>query len=96
MLSQHDDEDDDSEKDDEDNYNTVMNKPLFNTDEDEEGEDDEDNDDKRKGVRWGADVVDHSRKDANKQVHFGNAQGNTNVGLVALNMGRTKIGFDND
>ena len=96
LLSQHDDEEDESEKDDESHYNNMMNKPLFNTDEDEEGEDDEDNEEKRKGVRWGADVVDHSRKDAGKAVHFGNAQGNPNVGLVALNMGRTKIGFDND
>ena len=75
LLSQHDDEEDDSNLDDETNYNAMMNKPLFNTDEDEEGEDDEDNEEKRKGVRWGADVVDHSRKDANKNkaVHFGNA-----------------------
>ena len=74
LLSQHDDEgEDDSNLDDEDNYNTVMNKPLFNTDEGEEAEEDDDAEEKRKGVRWGADVVDHSRKDANKAVHFGNA-----------------------
>ena len=76
LLSQHDDEgEDDSNLDDEDNYNTVMNKPLFNTDEAEEAEDDDEAEEKRKGVRWGADVVDHSRKDANKNkaVHFGNA-----------------------
>ena len=59
--------------DDEENYKSVMNKPLFNTDEDEEGEDDEDEEAKRKGVHWGADVADHSRKEPkNKAVHFGN------------------------
>ena len=54
LLSQHDDEGDDSSNiDDESHYKSVMNKPLFNTDEDEEGDEDDDNDDKRKGVTWG-------------------------------------------
>ena len=60
LLSQHDDEGDDSSNiDDESHYKSVMNKPLFNTDEDEEGDEDDDNDDKRKGVTWGQDVADH-------------------------------------
>ena len=100
LLSQHDDEGEDSSNmDDESHYKSVMNKPLFNTDEDEEGDEDDDNDDKRKGVHWGADVADHSRKEAKNKghgVHFGNAQSNPNAGIVALNMNRTKIGFDND
>ena len=97
LLSQHDDEDDSSNLDDEENYKNVINKPLFNTDENDESEDDEENDDKRKGVHWGADVADNNRKsDKGKGVHFGNASSNPNVGLVALNMNRTKIGFDND
>lgn len=96
LLSQHDDEGDDSESnlDAEENYKNVMAKPLFNTDEDEL-DDDDDNEEAKKGVHWGADVADHSRKEAkNKAVHFGNAQSNPNAGIVALNMNRTKIGFD--
>lgn len=97
LLSQHDDEEDDSNVDDEENYKSVMNKPLFNTDEDEEGDDDDEADDRRKGVHWGADVADNARKEGKgHKVHFGNASTNPNVGLVALNMGHTKIGFDND
>ena len=97
LLSQHDDEEDESAADEDDHYKTVMSKPLFNV---EDGDEDSENDDeeaKRKGVHWGADVTDHHRNAAprtQKSVTFGS--NNPTAGIVALNMNRTKIGFDND
>ena len=99
LLSQPDEpdseQDDGSKLDDEAEYQNIMDKPLFNTDgdEDEEPSDEE----KRKGVHWGDDVEQHTRDDrvrGQKTVQFGTPDSNT--GIVALNMGRTKIGFDQE
>jgi len=77
----------------------VINKPLFNTDEDQEDLEADDDEAKRKGVHWGDDVADHTRERARgqKTVKFGSAPDptkNKSTGIVALNMNRTKIGFD--
>lgn len=96
LLSQHDEEEDSEANDDEEQYQKQMAKPLFDV---EEGESDSGSDDeeaKRKGVHWGADVADHQRNAprTQKTVTFGTS--NPNTGIVALNMNRTKIGFDSE
>lgn len=71
-----------------------MAKPLFATDGDEDEEIAED-EAKRKGVTWGADVESHVRENVRSQktVNF-NTNDDPTKGVVALNMNRTKIGFD--
>lgn len=59
MLSQHDEEVDSEANDDEERYKNIMDKPLFDAEEDEEDFDSDDDEAKRKGVHWGADVADH-------------------------------------
>ena len=74
-----------------------MARPLFNTDEDEDEQADADEEAKRKGVHWGSDVENHTRKDnirSQKSVNFSNAHNNPAAGIVAVNMHQTKIGFD--
>lgn len=94
LLSQHDEEEEeDSNADAEEAYKNAMARPLFNTDEDDEDASADEEEARRKGVTWGADVADNGRKEGRqKTVSFGS--GNPNAGIVALNMNRTKIGFD--
>jgi len=74
-----------------------MAKPLFAPDSDEEEDAPGDEEAKRKGVTWGADVESHNRQGprTQKTVNF-NADNDPTKGIVALNMARTKIGFDTD
>lgn len=71
-----------------------MAKPLFNTDEDNDDADSEDGEGGRKGVTWGADVADNNRNVVRNQKTVSFGSNNANAGIVALNMNRTKIGFD--
>lgn len=74
----------------------MMAKPLFDVEEGEQDPESDDDEAKRKGVHWGADVNDYQRNvpRTQKTVSFGSS--NPNAGIVALNMNRTKIGFDNE
>ena len=73
-----------------------MARPLFATDGDEDDEVAEE-EAKRKGVTWGADVESHDRAGprTQKTVNFSHNDDPTK-GVVALNMNRTKIGFDTE
>ena len=73
-----------------------MAKPLFNTEDDESDDPlDDPEEAKRKGVTWGADVEEKVK--FGKKVTFGaNVPAGQATGIVAMNMNRTKIGFDHD
>jgi len=77
-------------------YKKMIDKPLFNTDEDNDDPDSEDGEGGRKGVTWGADVADNNRNAVRNQKTVSFGSNNPNAGIVALNMNRTKIGFDQD
>ena len=49
----------------------------------------------KKGVKWGADVEDHHRKDGMKRMGS-NVSGKGGGGLITNNMNQTKIGFGQD
>ena len=103
LMSQESDKKEDDDDDpfaDEEAYKNMMARPLFNTDEDEEDQDHDDDEAKRKGVHWGSDVADKQRGDKKgggmKSVTFDNRGSDGSTGIVALNMNRTKIGFDQE
>ena len=100
LLSQHDedvhgeDEELHMQEDDEEAYQEMMAKPLFAADDDDmeaQSQSVKEQAEKRKGVTWGADVENHEKK----QVTFATHSMNSNkAGIIALNMNRTKINYD--
>lgn len=72
-----------------------MQKGLF--DDDEQNEEDSDEEGGKKGVRWDAGVVEHSRGKGVNRMGTNVSSGtnrSSNAGLISMNMNQTKIGFD--